>query len=72
MTISEKIRSLREALGLTQAEAAKQLGMSLRAYKAHELGERTTRPLRRYEIAGILSIYAQLKAGYAAAKKRRS
>lgn len=70
MTVPDQIRARREAIGLTQAQAADQLGMSLRAYVAAEKGERTKRPLRRYEIAGILSIYAQIKAGPAEKKAK--
>lgn len=56
MTDGEKIRSHRDRLGWTQAEAASHLGMSRRAYIDAEQDARS-RPLRRYELAGILALF---------------
>ena len=60
MTTGEKIRSHRERLGWTQAEAASHLGMSRRAYIDAEQDARS-RPLRRYELAGILALFERAK-----------
>ncbi|HEX2861529.1 MAG TPA: helix-turn-helix domain-containing protein [Lacunisphaera sp.] len=70
--IADKIRASRESLGLTQQKAADHLEMSLRTYVDAEKGRRSTKaPLRAYEIAGIFSIYAQIKEGFAAGAKKR-
>jgi len=55
MTNGDKIRSHRDRLGWTQAEAASHLGMSRRAYIDAEQDARS-RPLRRYELHGILDL----------------
>lgn len=60
MTTGEKIRSHRECLGWSQIEAAKHLGMSRRAYIDAEQDARL-RPLRRYELAGILALFERAK-----------
>ena len=60
MTDGEKIHSQRERLGWTQAEAASHLGMSRRAYIDAEQDARS-RPLRRYELAGILALFERAK-----------
>ncbi len=60
MTAGEQIRSHRERLGWTQAEAASNLGMSRRAYIDAEQDARS-RPLRRYELAGILALFGRAK-----------
>ena len=60
MTTGDKIRSHRERLGWTQAEAATHHGMSRRAYIDAEQAARS-RPLRRYELAGILAIFSGAK-----------
>ena len=60
MATGDTIRSHRERLGWTQAEAAAHLGMSRRAYIDAEQDART-RPLRRYELAGILALFERAK-----------
>lgn len=43
MNFSEKLKMLRQNHNLTQAEVAEKSGVSLRTYKAYELGERKPR-----------------------------
>ena len=45
MEFKDKLRALRKGLKLTQPEAAELIGVSVRAYKGYELGER--HPSRR-------------------------
>lgn len=51
-----KIRFLRKKKGLTQADMAQRLGLSIRGYSKVELGETQLGVIRLFEIAEILDV----------------
>jgi DNA-binding transcriptional regulator YiaG len=58
MTFAKKIKSQRQRLGLTQAEAAVMLDVSKRALEQWEAGERTPLPVAQ---EGALARLAKIK-----------
>ncbi|MFV8849556.1 helix-turn-helix domain-containing protein [Serratia fonticola] len=52
-TISQRVKSQRTKLGLTQAEVAEQAGITQQSYQQLEAGE-TKRPRNLLEIASVL------------------
>ncbi|WP_297376706.1 helix-turn-helix transcriptional regulator [uncultured Helcococcus sp.] len=55
MNFAEKLKKLRDQSRLTQSEFASEIGVSLRTYKAYELGER--RPRKHDIYLKIADIY---------------
>ncbi|KXO16251.1 helix-turn-helix domain-containing protein [Peptoniphilus sp. GNH] len=55
MEFKDKLRALRKERGWTQPEAAKLVGVSLRAYKGYELGER--HPARRETYLNMADVF---------------
>ena len=56
MTFSENLRLLRKARGLKQQELAEQLGISPRAYRYYECGEREPQLSALIRLADFLGI----------------
>ncbi len=57
MDFSQKIRKLREQYGLTQAELAEKLGISIRTYNAYENTNQRPRYRKTYaDIAGLFGV----------------
>lgn len=54
MNTENKLKTERERIGLTQTEIAKTVGISIRAYKMYESGERIPRVDVAKRIAKIL------------------
>lgn len=54
MNTKNKLKTERERIGLTQTEIAKTVGISIRAYKMYESGERIPRVDVAKRIAKIL------------------
>lgn len=55
MEFQDKLRQARRSAGISQGEAAKGIGVSLRTYKAYELGE--SRPRNRQIYQRIADLY---------------
>lgn len=55
MEFAQKIKQERLSIGVSQSEAAKEIGVSLRTYKAYELGE--SKPQNRKIMQQIAAYY---------------